>query len=109
MSNLKTTAGRRYRLFIDSGHSWLEVPRAEIVASGAKISVYSYYDPVTDMAYLEEDCDAPAFLAATGTGWSSAGRTLYSSAPRQLPRYDVEAFTDGHIFVIRLNNTGAVL
>lgn len=105
----KQTAGNGnvYRFFADPGHGWLEVPRAEVLASGAKISGYSYYDPATDMAYLEEDCDAPAFLAATGADWGSAGRTLYSSAPRRLPRYDVEAFIDSHIFVIRPDSTGA--
>ena len=98
---------RTYRFFADSGHGWLEVPRAEVVASGAKISTYSYYDPLTDMAYLEEDCDAPAFLKAVGKHWDSAGRTLYSSAPRRFPRYGAEAFIDSHIFVIRPDGTGA--
>jgi hypothetical protein len=101
--------GHTYRFFADPGHGWLEVPRAEVVESGAKISAYSYYDPATDRAYLEEDCDAPAFLAATGMDWGSAGRTLHSSAPRRLPRYGIEAFIDSHIFVIRPDNTGTAL
>jgi hypothetical protein len=38
---------RRYRLFMDPSHSWLEVPRPEVGASGATISLLSYYDPAT--------------------------------------------------------------
>jgi hypothetical protein len=99
-----------YRFFIDSGHGWLEVPQSEVVASGAKISAYSYYDPVTGMAYLEEDCDAPAFLRATGKDrkGSSIGETVESSAPRRLPRYGAEAFIDSQIFVVRPGGPGKV-
>lgn len=83
-----------YRLFEDPGHAWLEVPRAEVVASGAKISGYSYCDPLTDMAYLEEDSDAPAFLAAVGLDWRTLPfEMVYSSMPRQLPAYDPAATT----------------
>lgn len=85
--------GRRYRLFTDPGHSWLEVPRAEVVGSGASISLWSYYDPATDMAYLEEDCDAWAFLKATGQDWHSLPvLAVDSSMPRQLDAYDAAAF-----------------
>lgn len=93
--------GNKYRFFADPGHGWLEVSGAEVVASGVKISKYSYYDPLTNMAYLEEDCDAPAFLAAVGKNWDSVGRTLYSSAPRQLPAYDAADFIDTHVYVVR--------
>ena len=34
----RTAKQGRYRFFEDSGHGWLEVPRAEVVASGAAIS-----------------------------------------------------------------------
>lgn len=81
-----------YRFFEDPGHGWLEVSRAEVVASGARISNYSYYDPATDMAYLEEDCDAAAFLKAAGLDWSTLPvQTIYSSMPRRLPAYGPEA------------------
>ena len=93
--------GSKYRFFADPGHGWLEVPRAEVVAAGVKVTPYSYYDPVTDMAYLEEDCEAPAFLAAVGKNWDSVGRTLYSSALRQLPAYDAADFIDTHVYVVR--------
>ena len=79
-----------------------------MVASGAKISRYSYYDPLTDMAYLEEDCDAPQFLKAVGKNWDSVGRPLYSSAPRQLPHYGaeaLEAFID-NLTGLRLDRKG---
>lgn len=55
-----------YRWISDPGHAWLEVPREEAERSGAPFSRYSYYDPVNEMLYLEEDCDAPAFLQAMG-------------------------------------------
>jgi hypothetical protein len=88
MSDLKLPVTRRYRFFHDSGHGWLEVPRAEVAASGAAISAYSYYDPVTDMAYLEEDCDAWAWLKATGQDWTSLPvLAVDSSMPRRLPAY----------------------
>jgi hypothetical protein len=81
-----------FRFFIDPGHAWLEVPRAKVVASGAEISRYSYYDPKTDMAYLEEDCDALAFLKAAGFDWRSVSvKKVNSSMPRELPTYGPEA------------------
>lgn len=61
----RPVSGRRYRFFADPGHGWLEVPHSEVVASGAKISACSYYDPVTDMAYLEEDGDLLSLLKAS--------------------------------------------
>jgi hypothetical protein len=98
---------RRYRLFTDPGHGWLEVSRAEVVASGATISAYSYYDPTTDMAYLEEDRDVWAFLKALGRDWASLPvLEVASSMPRRLPPYGAEAFIDSHIFVVRPRATG---
>ena len=46
----------------DSGHGWLAVPLAELSRLGVRPTVYSYRD--NDCAYLEEDCDRPAFEAA---------------------------------------------
>jgi hypothetical protein len=98
----------RYRLFVDPGHSWLEVPRREVVASGTEISGHSYHDPATDMAYLEEDCDAPAFLKSVGQSWQSLTvAEIDSSMPRRLPSYDPAAFMDSHILIVRPDNTGA--
>lgn len=100
MSVITSTTGR-YRFFADPGHGWLEVPRSEVVASGAEISGYSYYDPLTELAYLEEHCDAPAFLEAVGKSWADVGRPLYSSAPRQFPAYDAADFMDINVYVVR--------
>jgi hypothetical protein len=79
--------GRQYRLFEDGGHGWLEVPRAHVVASGAVISAYSFYDERTGMAYLEEDCDMPAYLRAIGCGSEAIAMRVWSSRPRELARY----------------------
>ena len=50
----------------DPGHAWLRVKIEEVKESKADISSYSYISRDTGMAYLEEDCDAPAFLRAVG-------------------------------------------
>ena len=44
----------------DPGQGWLEVPVKEVRDSGVPISQCSYIKG--DKAYLEEDCDAPAYL-----------------------------------------------
>ncbi len=48
----------------DPGHGWLKVPLADIAALGieTQITPYSYIEGA--FAYLEEDCDAPRYLAA---------------------------------------------
>jgi hypothetical protein len=65
----------------DSGHGWLEVPRADAIALGLaeKISPYSYMGGQS--LYLEEDCDAGLYLDAA----KAAGYTLHI----------VEKYTDG--------------
>jgi hypothetical protein len=57
---LNTTDIYRYKLFTDPGHGWFEVSMSELKELGIqnKISTFSYFDPETDHAYLEEDCDA---------------------------------------------------
>jgi hypothetical protein len=60
------------------------VPKADVKASGITVTPYSYYDPKTDMVYLEEDVDLIAFLNATGKTLSDIGRHIYSSMPRKL-------------------------
>jgi hypothetical protein len=56
----------QYVFHSDPSHAWLEVKRSELEALGIgdEISRYSYQYGLT--VYLEEDCDAPAFLAAKG-------------------------------------------
>jgi hypothetical protein len=39
---------------------------ADVVASGAKISRYSYMSESGRVAYLEEDCDIAAYITAIG-------------------------------------------
>lgn len=104
--NTKRAARRLYRFFEDPGHGWLEVPRADVVASGARISKCSYYDPATDMAYLEEDCDALSFLQATGATPECIGETVESAMPRRLPAYDAADFIDTHVYVVRPTGNG---
>lgn len=52
-----------YEFIIDPGHGWLKVPLADLPA-GFEPTQYSFKDG--DFAYLEEDCDAPSFIAAVG-------------------------------------------
>lgn len=54
----------KYIFHEDSGHGWLEVPRAELNNLGIskEISHYSYQN--RDNVYLEEDCDARVFINA---------------------------------------------
>lgn len=49
---------------VDDGHGWLVVPMSAVVASGAYISCFSRVSPDGRCAYLEEDCDARAFVDA---------------------------------------------
>lgn len=51
-----------YTYFQDPGHGWIQVPLAEIRDLGLMPSHYSYTDG--RYVYLEEDCDAPAWIKA---------------------------------------------
>ena len=66
------------RFISDAGHGWLEVPRADIMASGVVPSQYSYVDMAKDLVYLEEDCDAPKFIKAAGLDIKDI-RTTYNN------------------------------
>ena len=52
----------------DAGHAWLEVDILDLERLGiaGQISGYSYKRG--SRAYLEEDCDAPAYIKAAGLG-----------------------------------------
>jgi hypothetical protein len=52
------------RYIQDPGHGWLEVPMSELRRVGVHkdITPYSYRNGKT--AFLEEDCDMPAYLRA---------------------------------------------
>lgn len=51
-----------YKFFTDPAHGWLEVTRDEINRLRVVPSKYSYMRG--DLVYLEEDCDASAFIRA---------------------------------------------
>jgi hypothetical protein len=55
---------KKITVYNDPGHAWAAVKIAELHALGiaGKISPYSYQRGQT--AYLEEDCDLSAYLAA---------------------------------------------
>ena len=52
-----------YILISTPSHGYLRVPEADYRMSGYKSSAYSYR--ANGYIYLEEDCDAPAFIRAT--------------------------------------------
>ena len=67
------------RFYSDGGHGWLEVPTADVEASGYRPSEFSYrhdtYTPevkgqvstlINSHIYLEEDVDIRGFIEATG-------------------------------------------
>jgi hypothetical protein len=53
---------RTFTFHTDSGHGWLEVPKAIVHSLDISISPYSYHD--SKNYYLEEDLDAGVFLKA---------------------------------------------
>jgi hypothetical protein len=84
-----------FTFITDPGHGWLEVwaPHlAELGMTHASFSRYSYvkYSALGSVYYLEEDCDAPKFIAA----WEAKhGRKIelrehyeHPTAIRRLPR-----------------------
>ena len=54
----------KLRFISDAGHGWLEVPTVDVIKAGITPSRYSYVDAENCLAYLEEDRDASAYLAA---------------------------------------------
>ena len=75
-------------LHTDPGHGWLQVPielaRQAERESGFRLSTCSYQDET--FAYLEEDCDAPAFMVAMGYAqFNSEGGWTYGDGINALP------------------------
>jgi hypothetical protein len=65
----------------DPAHGWLEVKRSDLIALGIedKITGFSYEKGAK--AYLEEDCDMPAYLhAALAAGWNATFEALHSNS-----------------------------
>lgn len=77
----------------DPGHGWLQVPIHLVSELGLAplISNYSYRDPANTYAYLEEDCDAPRFIAeyakAHGTPEVEYINSTRDSFIRSLPHF----------------------
>lgn len=71
----------------DPGHGWLVVPRADVQASGAEISSYSFLSRDGRTAYLEEDADAPAFAVAAGIDGRDLPERQVAHFDRSLPAY----------------------
>lgn len=81
---------RKLTFFADAGHGWLKVNRADLDALDIahKVTPYSYEKG--EAVYLEEDCDATAYLdAAKAKGWVINIREQYSdrSTIRTFMRY----------------------
>jgi len=99
---------KELRFISDPGHGWLEVPTADIEASGYIPSQYSHVEHLSEprgyrhqwgtlsWTYLEEDCDVAGFIQALGVAPDLVGptvsyisyyeRTDYESWVRELPR-----------------------
>lgn len=64
-----------YTYYQNPDHGWVRVPLAELRDLGFQPSTYSYVDG--PWAYLEEDCDAPAWIKArAAAGCPVARETL---------------------------------
>lgn len=74
----------------DPGHGWISAPIEQINALGLNPTPYSYRDGET--VYLEEDCDAPAYLRAlTRAGIAYSIRETHTRGDawiRRLPRFE---------------------
>jgi len=80
-----------YRYIQDPSHGWIEVPLEELESIGYKISRYSYMNPKTGKAYLEEDCDADIFikkLKDTDTPYDIKEVHQEHTFIRNLPRFE---------------------
>lgn len=78
----------KYVRYHDPGHSWLAVPKSELVTLGIadQISGYSYMKG--ELAYLEEDCDMNLFLTKKGI----TTRQAYEQSVK-------DVYGDAHSFV----------
>ena len=91
---------KQLRFISDPGHGWLEVPTADVEASGYQPSQYSY--TFVRWTYLEEDCDVAGFVQALGVApdlvaptvsyISYYDRTDSDSWVRELPRCSGQGF-----------------
>lgn len=74
----------------DPGHGWIGAPLDQIQSLGLTPTPYSYQDGAT--VWLEEDCDAPAYLRAltrAGIQYSiNETHTRGDAWIRSLPRFE---------------------
>ena len=82
-----------YKYIQDPGHGWVRVPLAEIRELGLVPSHYSYMD--REWVYLEEDCDAPAWMRAREAAGRPVAREMlhevhqnHESKIRDMARYE---------------------
>lgn len=83
-----------HQFITDAGHGWLQVPVSAVVDAindGQGFSSCSYANLKTGYAYLEEDCDAPAY-----TQW-------YKDTHGAPLEYEVTHY-DGDCFIRELPN-----
>lgn len=78
----------RLTFIMDPGHGWLAVPLAEYPDALDYGTGFGYYDTHQAVAYLEEDCEAPAFMRAHGLTRDDLAVRYESGdwAGRRLPR-----------------------
>ncbi len=99
---------RDLRWYTDPGHGWLRVPLQAVIDAGVaeRISSCSYIATAhpgglnataQPTAYLEEDCDAPAFLAAAGISHDTAASfpTTHQDGQSFIRRLPSFSFTEG--------------
>ena len=83
--------------YMDPGHGWLAVPLhalSNIGLGAVDFTQCSHIGRGGTVLYLEEDCDAPKFIAAF--------RDQYGYEPRITERYIDDTEMDGECFIRRL-------
>jgi len=77
---------RKLTFHADPSHGWLEVPVLDIMALGIIPSEYSYIKG--DKVFLEEDCDANAYLErAKSAGWTINITEAYTNNDSPIRNY----------------------
>lgn len=80
----------RFYFYSDPGHAWMKVPRKLVEKLGVEVSSYSYQRG--DDLYLEEDCDAGAFIKACrdkyGASWQPVFAERHTNKRSKIRSYD---------------------
>lgn len=93
--NQREPALHRFEVVSDPSHGWLAVPISLVREVGVYASVSSYSFKSSEIAYLEEDCDAGLFLDAYISKYGLTPDDIkfveshvdYSAPCRALPRF----------------------